>query len=168
MYFVFLLQWGLYNLVFNALSFQLLLFKSIKVCVYVIFRFDAYIVIASIHYNIYYISGTTLSVQYPQGLVLFGTPCAPKCKPFTQPTWQVQCLYRPAQHLVIATLSSCKTMTSTVKEVYLTRESILYWIYEYSEPIGFMLIWIWNLYPLFFQKPMNRVTIYFWRKINRK
>jgi len=124
-------------------------------------------------YIIYY--RTTLGVQYPQGLVLFGTPCAQKSKPFTQPTWQVQCLYRPIQHLVIATLQSYKTMTSVVKEVYSTREYIiLYWIYGYREPIGFMLIWIWNLYPLFSQKPMNRVTIYFLfvhnlcRKINRK
>jgi len=152
----------------------LLLFKSIKVCVYVIFRFDAYIVIVFIHTK-YIIYETTLGVQYPQGLVLFGAPCAPKSKPFTQPTWQVQCLYRPTKHLVIATLPSCKTMmTSVVKEVCLKRESILYWIYEYSEPIGFMLIWIWNLYLLCFRKPMNCVTIYFLfvhnfcRKINRK
>lgn len=125
-------------------------------------------------YKLYILYETTLGVQYPQGLVLFGAPCALKSKPFTQPTWQVQCLYRPAQHLVIATLPSCKTMTSVVKEVYLTREHILYWIYGYRERIGFMLIWIWNLYPLFFQKPMNRITIYFLfvhnfcRKINRK
>jgi len=80
-------------------------------------------------YKLYILYETTLGVQYPRGLVLFGAPCALKSKPFTQPTWQVQCLYRPAQHLVIATLPSCKTMTSVVKEVYLTRDHILYWIY---------------------------------------
>lgn len=79
--------------------------------------------------------------------------CAPKSKPFTRPTWQVQCSLhvhksRPTRHLVIATLPSYKTIWQydacggAESSIVLFDKGICYKLVmvDYT-----MLYWIWMM-----------------------